>query len=107
MMIMVASTSAPSMILMGALELMAGVSDGTELCHTCRRLRDASPTLRASALLALCKLMCLDAAFCDTNLQLVFTLLQNRCVLTTFTIQRRTIVRMPLFNVITEHHKHV
>ena len=44
----------------------------------CRRLRDASPTLRASALLALCKLMCLDAAFCDTNLQLVFTLLQNR-----------------------------
>lgn len=44
----------------------------------CRRLRDASRTLRASALLALCKLMCLDAAFCDTNLQLVFTLLQNR-----------------------------
>ena len=49
----------------------------------CRRLRDASPTLRASALLALCKLMCLDAAFCDTNLQLVFTLLQNRCLLAT------------------------
>ena len=44
----------------------------------CRRLRDASPTLRASALLALCKLMCLEATFCDTNLQLVFTLLQNR-----------------------------
>ena len=43
-----------------------------------RRLRDASPTLRASALLALCKLMCLDAAFCDTNLQLIFTLLHNR-----------------------------
>ena len=34
--------------------------------------------LRSSALLALCKLMCLDAGFCDTNLQLVFTLLQNR-----------------------------
>lgn len=44
-----------------------------------RRLRDVSATLRASALLALCKLMCLDAVFCDTNLQLVFTLLQNRC----------------------------
>ena len=43
-----------------------------------RRLRDASPMLRASALLALCKLMCLDAGFCDTNLQLVFTLLHNR-----------------------------
>ncbi len=43
-----------------------------------RRLRDASPTLRTSALLALCKLMCLDAAFCDTNLQLIFTLLHNR-----------------------------
>ena len=43
-----------------------------------RRLRDASATLRASALLALCKLMCLDAAFCDTNLQLLFTLLHNR-----------------------------
>lgn len=43
-----------------------------------RNLRDAHPTLRASALLALTKLMCLDAAFCDHNLQLIFTLLQNR-----------------------------
>jgi len=45
-----------------------------------RRLRDVSPTLRASALLALCKLMCLDAQFCNSNLQLVFTLLHNRCL---------------------------
>ena len=35
--------------------------------------------LRASALLALTKLMALDPAFCDCHLQLVFTLLQNRC----------------------------
>ena len=50
-----------------------------KLCKR-RRLRDVSPTLRASALLALCKLMCLDAHFCNTNLQLLFTLLQNRCI---------------------------
>jgi len=50
-----------------------------QLCKR-RRLRDVSPTLRASALLALCKLMCLDAQFCNSNLQLVFTLLQNRCL---------------------------
>ena len=36
--------------------------------------------LRASALLALTLLMALDSAFCDCHLQLVFTLLQNRCV---------------------------
>ena len=52
--------------------------------HTCvlvwrRALRDAHPTLRASALLALAKLMCLDAGFCEANLQLLFTLLHNRC----------------------------
>lgn len=45
----------------------------------CRNLRSADTTLRASALLALTKLMCLDASFCDNNLQLIFTLLQNRC----------------------------
>ncbi len=44
-----------------------------------RVLRDAHPTLRASALLALAKLMCLDAGFCEANLQLLFTLLHNRC----------------------------
>ena len=44
-----------------------------------RALRDAHPTLRASALLALAKLMCLDAAFCEANLQLLFTLLHTRC----------------------------
>ena len=47
-------------------------------CACCSLCKDASATLRASALLALCKLMCLDAAFCDTNLQLIFTLLHNR-----------------------------
>lgn len=35
--------------------------------------------LRSSALLALTKLMALDPALCDQNLQLVFTLLQNKC----------------------------
>jgi condensin complex subunit 1 len=45
----------------------------------CRNLRTAHAALRASALLALTKLMCLDAGFCDKNLQLIFTLLQNRC----------------------------
>ena len=54
---------------------MCAAGDALRLC---RRLRDASATLRASALLALCKLMCLDADFCDTNLQLIFTLLHNR-----------------------------
>ncbi|CAL8472231.1 g11773 [Coccomyxa elongata] len=43
-----------------------------------RNLRSAHTTLRASALLALTKLMCLDASFCDHNLQLIFTLLKNR-----------------------------
>ncbi len=33
--------------------------------------------LRSSALLALTKLMALDAAYCDTNLRLLFTLLQT------------------------------
>ena len=32
----------------------------------------------ASALLALTKLMVVDAGFCEANLQLLFTLLQNR-----------------------------
>ncbi len=38
----------------------------------------AHPRLRASALLALTKLMVIDPAYCDRNLQLVFTLLQTR-----------------------------
>ena len=39
----------------------------------------ADVRLRASALLALTKLMAVDAAFCDANLRLVFTLLQSKC----------------------------
>jgi hypothetical protein len=42
-------------------------------------LMAAHASLRASALLALTKLMAIDAAFCDANLRLLFTLLQNRC----------------------------
>ena len=41
--------------------------------------RQAHPLLRTSALLALTKLMAIDATFCDTNMQLFFTLLTNRC----------------------------
>jgi condensin complex subunit 1 len=39
----------------------------------------ADARLRASALLALTKLMAVDAGFCDANLRLVFTLLQSKC----------------------------
>ena len=39
----------------------------------------AHPLLRTSALLALTKLMAIDATFCDTNMQLFFTLLTKRC----------------------------
>ena len=39
----------------------------------------ADARLRASALLALTKLMAVDSAFCDANLRLVFTLLQSKC----------------------------
>lgn len=35
------------------------------------------PGLQASAMLALCKLMVVDAEFCDANLQLLFTVAQN------------------------------
>ena len=44
-----------------------------------RALRDAHPGLRAAALLALAKLMCLEPGFCEANLQLLFTLLHTRC----------------------------
>ena len=44
----------------------------------CRPLVAEHHTLRSSALLALTKLMALDAAFCDTNLRLLFTLLQTK-----------------------------
>jgi condensin complex subunit 1 len=40
----------------------------------------AEPALKASALLALTKLMVVDATICENNLQLLFTFLQNRVV---------------------------
>ncbi|KAL2633859.1 hypothetical protein R1flu_005338 [Riccia fluitans] len=36
-----------------------------------------NPKLQANAMLALCKLMVIDAEFCDKNLQLLFTVAQN------------------------------
>lgn len=49
------------------------------ICHH-RSLLGSAPALRGSALLALCKLMAVDPAYCDANLQLLFTLLQSRAV---------------------------
>lgn len=49
------------------------------LCHS-RILLSCDTTLRSSALLALTKLMIVDIEFCEANLQLLFTLLQNRSV---------------------------
>ena len=43
-------------------------------------LMAADARLRSSALLALTKLMAVDAAFCEANLRLVFTLLHTKCV---------------------------
>lgn len=40
-------------------------------------LLSVHPALRASALLALSKLMAVDAAFCEQNMQLMFTMLAN------------------------------
>jgi hypothetical protein len=48
------------------------------VCHS-RVLLGCDAQLRASALLALTKLMVVDPAFCEANLQLLFTLLQSRC----------------------------
>lgn len=41
-------------------------------------LLQLNPLLRSSALLALSKLMAVDARFCEDNLQLFFTMLANR-----------------------------
>lgn len=49
------------------------------VCHN-RSLLFSHPILRSSALLALSKLMVVDARFCEANLQLLFTLLQNRSI---------------------------
>ena len=47
------------------------------LCHS-RLLERCDPGLRGAALLALTKLMVVDPRFCEDNLQLLFTLLQNK-----------------------------
>lgn len=47
------------------------------VCHN-RLLLGCDAGLRASTLLALTKLMAVDPGFCEHNLQLLFTLLQNR-----------------------------
>jgi len=49
------------------------------LCHS-SILLSCDTTLRSSILLALTKLMIVDIDFCEANLQLLFTLLQNRSV---------------------------
>lgn len=47
------------------------------LAHDSKALA-AHPTLRASVLLALTKLMAVDQHYCEANLPLVFTWLENR-----------------------------
>lgn len=47
-----------------------------------RDLMNKSSRLRSSALLALTKLMAVDAAFCEANLRLLFTQLQDKCAYT-------------------------
>ncbi|XP_020273026.1 condensin complex subunit 1 isoform X1 [Asparagus officinalis] len=49
------------------------------LSKLCRNfnLMQKFPQLQASAMLALCKLMIIDADFCEANLQLLFTVLEN------------------------------
>ena len=45
-----------------------------------QRLNGRGREAEVSALLALTKLMAVDAGFCEANLRLAFTLLHNRCV---------------------------
>ena len=45
----------------------------------CRALLGAHAALRGAALLALARLMCTSAQFCDDNLRLLVTLLHTRC----------------------------
>ncbi|GAU24201.1 hypothetical protein TSUD_23380, partial [Trifolium subterraneum] len=49
------------------------------LSKLCRNfgLLQKYPELQASAMLALCRLMIIDADFCDANLQLLFTVVEN------------------------------
>ena len=57
----------------------AQASTNDKVCAPCSALMGAHADLRAAALLALTKLMCIEPAFCDAHLRLLFTLLQNRC----------------------------
>ena len=50
-------------------------------CHSAALL-EASQSLQASALLAMCNFMCTSADTCDSCLQLLFSLLTKRCVST-------------------------
>lgn len=45
----------------------------------CRALLGAHAALQGAALLALARLMCTSAQFCDDNLRLLVTLLHTRC----------------------------
>ncbi|KAK9792029.1 hypothetical protein WJX73_005287 [Symbiochloris irregularis] len=55
---------------------------GNLTAHVCHSsgMRAADPDLRAAALLALTKLMAVDPDYCDSNLQLLFTLLHAKGV---------------------------
>ncbi|KAJ7519949.1 hypothetical protein O6H91_20G060900 [Diphasiastrum complanatum] len=48
----------------------------TKICRNSGLLQQF-PQLRSSAMLCLCKLMTIDASYCDENLQLLFTVAQN------------------------------
>ncbi|XVF07116.1 hypothetical protein REPUB_Repub06bG0110700 [Reevesia pubescens] len=68
-------------------EIVSGSSTGRNLigecapflCKLCRNfcLMQKYPVLQASAMLALCRFMIIDAKFCDENLQLLFTVVEN------------------------------
>ncbi len=49
----------------------------SEFCHQ-QLLLDVEPALRQAAVLALAQLMAVDVAYCEANVALLFTLLQNR-----------------------------
>ncbi|KFK34945.1 hypothetical protein AALP_AA5G214200 [Arabis alpina] len=48
----------------------------TKLCRNFSLLQK-HPELQASAMLALCRFMIIDASFCESNLQLLFTVVEN------------------------------
>jgi hypothetical protein len=51
----------------------------SDFCHQ-QLLLEVEPGLRQAALLALSQLMAVDGPFCEANVNLLFTLLQNRWV---------------------------